>query len=83
MSDARSNRVGGPGKGGEIVVLVNGETTAIPGECTLTELLVQLEMQSHRVAVAHNREVVHRTHYDAVALHAGDRIEILEAVGGG
>jgi sulfur carrier protein len=35
------------------------------------------------VAVAVNRGVVPRSAFPAVALAAGDRVEILEAVGGG
>lgn len=36
-----------------------------------------------RVAVAVNREVVLRSNYAEATLHEGDRVEILEAVGGG
>ncbi|HEB89108.1 MAG TPA: sulfur carrier protein ThiS, partial [Deltaproteobacteria bacterium] len=36
-----------------------------------------------RVAVAVNRQVVVRSRYDETELSEGDRIEILEAVGGG
>jgi len=40
-------------------------------------------MQHRRVAVAINRGIVPRTRYGAIKIEEGDRIEILEAVGGG
>jgi sulfur carrier protein len=45
--------------------------------------LETLELVGKRVAVAVNREVVPRSHYRGVVLAADDRVEILEAVGGG
>ena len=41
------------------------------------------DLVGKRVAVAVNRDVVLRSHYREVELRDGDRIEILEAVGGG
>lgn len=62
---------------------VNGEPRQLTGPCSVTQLLGELGLGGKRVAVAVNREVVRRARYDAVALAAGDRVEILEAVGGG
>jgi sulfur carrier protein len=42
-----------------------------------------LGLERRRVAVAVNRDVVPRPAFAARRLAAGDRIEILEAVGGG
>lgn len=64
-------------------ISVNGDPYEVPGDCTLTRLLAILEMQDRRVAVAINRGIVPRTRYHTVAIEDGDRIEILEAVGGG
>ena len=64
-------------------VVVNGESTTLPPGATLAELLSRLELGSRRVAVAINRNVVPRSRYAATTLDPGDRIEILEAVGGG
>jgi sulfur carrier protein len=46
-------------------------------------LLETLELAGKRVAVAVNRSVVVRSRYAEFELAEGDRIEILEAVGGG
>ncbi|MCP3919624.1 MAG: sulfur carrier protein ThiS [bacterium] len=62
---------------------VNGDPRNVPRECTLEALLATLELGESRVAVAINRDIVPRTRYAKVLLADGDRIEILEAVGGG
>lgn len=64
-------------------IQVNGEPRDVPRGCTVSELLGLLDLTGRRVAVALNREVVPRSTYADVAIEAGDRIEILEAVGGG
>jgi thiamine biosynthesis protein ThiS len=64
-------------------LLVNGESRSVPPGCTVGELVRRLGLDGRRVAVAVNRGVVPRSAFPAVALAAGDRVEILEAVGGG
>ncbi len=49
----------------------------------MRELLDLLGVGERRVAVAVNRGVVPRSAYDTHPLAGGDRVEILEAVGGG
>ena len=66
-----------------IEILVNGESRKVPEGCTIAGLLALLELGGRRVAVAVNREVVPRSRREAVSLRPGDRVEILEAVGGG
>ena len=67
----------------ELAVLVNGESRAVPGDGTLQRLLEVLGLEYRRVAVAVNRNVVPRSAYVTHRLATGDRVEILEAVGGG
>ena len=64
-------------------LLVNGEARSVPDGCTVEGLLRHLGLDARRLAVAVNRDVVPRSRYAAQPLAAGDRIEILEAVGGG
>lgn len=64
-------------------VLVNGERRVVAGGSTVASLLLELGLGGRRVAVAVNRAVVPRSTYAGRRLAAGDRIEILEAVGGG
>jgi sulfur carrier protein len=64
-------------------VLVNGDSHELAAGCTIRELLERLDLGGRKVAVALNRNVVPRSHYATTTLAAGDRVEILEAVGGG
>lgn len=64
-------------------VLVNGEAQRVPSGCTIELLLGQLGVEPRRIAVAINREVVPRSSFCTHPLAEGDRVEILEAVGGG
>ncbi len=66
-----------------IEVDVNGEAKRLAGTSTVAELLDGLDLGGKRVAVAVNRDVVVRSRYAEHRLAEGDRIEILEAVGGG
>lgn len=64
-------------------ISVNGDPREVPEGCTLERLLAMLEMRDRKVAVAINRGIVPRAQRAARVIEDGDRIEILEAVGGG
>ncbi len=64
-------------------IRVNGEPLEVRRSCTVEALLSVLNMHDRKVAVALNRGIVPRSSYSDVQLSGGDRIEILEAVGGG
>jgi len=64
-------------------IFVNGAAQQIPDTLSVAELLRRMELAEQRLAVELNREIVPRSRYAAQPLHAGDRIEIVRAVGGG
>jgi thiamine biosynthesis protein ThiS len=64
-------------------IRVNGEPRALRPGSTVAELLRELGLGGRRVAVALNRAVVPRAGYESRTIAPGDRVEILEAVGGG
>ena len=66
-----------------VEVTVNGEPCRTPAGSLVTELIAQLGLDGRRVAVAIGREVVPRSEHALRRLRDGDRVEILEAVGGG
>ena len=66
-----------------IEVVVNGTSERIPVETSVREQLAHLGIGGARIAVAVNRRVVPRSTFETHRLAAGDRVEILEAVGGG
>jgi len=67
-----------------IEIVINGEKRSISEHSTIRSLLEELGV-AHRegTAVAVNMEVVPRTGHTATVLQAGDRVEIVQAVGGG
>jgi sulfur carrier protein len=64
-------------------IVVNGEAREVPSGTTLERLVDLLALERRRIAVAVNRSVVPRSDFGVRTVAAGDRVEILEAVGGG
>ena len=64
-------------------IILNGDPQEVAGPLTLTALLAQLNVDPRRVAVEHNLNVVKRATYDSIQIQDGDRIEIVNFVGGG
>ncbi|MGB2819220.1 MAG: sulfur carrier protein ThiS [Burkholderiaceae bacterium] len=62
---------------------VNGQPAEVPSGSTVSDLLASLDTAGKRVAVERNGEIVPRSRHAATALAAGDRLEIVIAVGGG
>lgn len=62
---------------------INGEERELAEGLTLAGLLEQLGMKADRVAVELNRDIVHRELWPQTRLQAGDRLEIVQFVGGG
>ena len=69
--------------GSQLSLLINGEPRRVEPGCTVAGLVAALGLEERRIAVAVNRDVVPRSAFRRQRLAAGDRIEILEAVGGG
>jgi sulfur carrier protein len=66
-----------------LAIRLNGEPREVAAGSTLAQLVDALGLAGRKIAVAVNRDVVPRASYAARVLQAGDRVEILEAVGGG
>lgn len=64
-------------------ILLNGESRDLPQSIMLAELLNQLGYGEKRVAVERNGAIVPRSKHSETAVLAGDRIEIVQAIGGG
>jgi sulfur carrier protein len=65
------------------VIQLNGEEFAVNGDTRLLALIERLGMRRGRIAVEINQVVVPRANYDSVRLKPGDRVEIVNFVGGG
>jgi sulfur carrier protein len=66
-----------------ISVSVNGEARELPASITVAELLARIGLDTRKVAVERNMEIVPRSTYAATALAAGDALEIVHFIGGG
>ena len=66
-----------------IQIIVNGEPRQEPAPVTLAELLTRIGLDTRKVAVERNLEIVPRSTYAATALEAGDQLEIVHFIGGG
>lgn len=64
-------------------IFVNGTACQTSVEATLLQLLTELGVAQQRLAIELNSEIVPRSGYAVQQLHAGDRIELIKAVGGG
>ncbi len=64
-------------------VLVNGEPRQLAESATVAQLLDELALVGKRLAVEVNQEIVPRSLHASHRLRAGDRIEIVHAIGGG
>jgi thiamine biosynthesis protein ThiS len=65
-----------------VTLVINGDSKQIEAR-TLAELVEKLGMKSDRVAIELNREIVPRGQWAQTKLHDGDRLEIVQFVGGG
>jgi len=62
---------------------LNGEPASAPPGCTVAAFLESLGLPQKGVAVERNREIVPKSRYVDTLLAEGDRIEIVQFVGGG
>lgn len=66
-----------------ISIELNGVPTALAPNLTLADLLAREGLLERRIAVEYNGEIVPRSAYADVRLRAGDRLEVVHAIGGG
>jgi thiazole synthase len=64
-------------------VVINGENQKLPDGATVDGVIERLRLTGKRLAVEVNNEIVPKSRYAEHALHDGDRVEIVHAIGGG
>ena len=67
----------------DMQIIVNGKPTELAEGASVTALIEVLELAGQRLAVEVNEELVPRSRFEEHRLAAGDRVEIIHAVGGG
>jgi thiamine biosynthesis protein ThiS len=66
-----------------VTISVNGESKSATPGATVADLLRDLGLDSGRVAIERNREILPRPQWSVTQVEAGDRYEIVQFVGGG
>lgn len=64
-------------------IYLNGHAHQCAAAMTVASLLAETGHGERRVAVEVNREIVPRSRHAEHRLHEGDRVEIVQAIGGG
>jgi len=64
-------------------ITVNGEKRRLEAPITVKGLLAALALEPRKIAVERNLAIVPKSAYGETALADGDRIEIVQFVGGG
>ncbi len=62
---------------------MNGRQQTVEEQTTISKLIEGILPPGKRVAVEVNEEIVPRARHAAHVLQAGDRVEIVQAIGGG
>ena len=64
-------------------IILNGEPHDLPEQAWVTDLIAQLGLVGQRLAIEVNGDIVPRSQHTERQLHAGDRVEVVRAIGGG
>jgi len=64
-------------------ITLNGENRSLDRPMTVSELLLELGATGKRVAVEVNQEIVPRSEHSQFQLKNDDRVEVVQAIGGG
>jgi thiamine biosynthesis protein ThiS len=64
-------------------IIVNGTLRQVPNETAVADLLEILGIADRRLALEVNQEIIPRSIFATQRLQPGDRVEIVQAIGGG
>ncbi|MEQ5835735.1 sulfur carrier protein ThiS [Marinobacter sp. NFXS9] len=66
-----------------MLIQLNGESRELTDTATVATLIEQLGLGGRRLAVEVNEDIVPRSRHSEHRLQAGDRVEVVHAIGGG
>ena len=64
-------------------ILVNGKKISLPEDSSIEDLIVYLGYQNQRIAIEINESIIPKSNHSAFLLQDLDKVEIINAVGGG
>lgn len=62
---------------------VNGAAREVPDNYTAADLVAAMALTGKRIAMEVNLEIVPRSHYATHRFQPGDKVEVVQAIGGG
>jgi thiazole synthase len=66
-----------------VTLTINGETRQFDDSVSVAALLTGMGLDPKKIAVERNREIVPRSQYDGTVVADGDKLEIVQFIGGG
>ena len=70
-------------KKNKIKIIVNGKQMSVNIKYSLKNLIDKLKLPIKKVAIELNREIVNKKRISKIILKSGDKIEIVNFIGGG
>lgn len=64
-------------------IILNGENTQLDSDITVEQLLQSLGLGDKRLAVEINQQIIPRSSFGSHQLAEQDKVEIVQAIGGG
>lgn len=64
-------------------ILLNGSAHQLDAPYSVSALVAQLQLTGQAIAVAVNRNVITRQHWDTCTLNTHDQVDVVRAIGGG
>ncbi len=68
---------------GQLEITLNGSVHELATSISVAALVESLGLNAAKVAVERNLEIVPRSVYDRTMIECGDRLEIVQFIGGG
>jgi len=66
-----------------VKILVNGEKILLPKDSSIKDLIVHLGYQKQRIAIEINESIIPKSSHSSFLLQDLDKVEVINAVGGG
>jgi sulfur carrier protein len=64
-------------------ITINGEQRSLEDGLNLLQLIALLKLENKRLAIEVNQQIVPRSEHASYTLRADDKVEIVQAIGGG
>jgi sulfur carrier protein len=66
-----------------VEILVNSKKISLPDDSNIEDLIVYLGYQNQRIAIEINESIIPKSNHSSFLLQELDKVEVINAVGGG